>query len=258
MRHAGLLALTVLLVGCSRSGGFGLYAPPPQNGVLAIGPIGATDTFEGGSLGGASVTVPPNALTETATITIAPGTPIQTGDAVLVGNPALMTPNNQVFLTPVTITIPYVTAQLPAGKTPSDIVVLAENPTTGAITVVKPTSVNTVGLLVDFQTTMFANFQTAVFDAAPPTITGTSSPQGGSPPAISTAGGQAVTITGTNLFQGATVLFGTTPVTGNLVNSSANGTQLSVIAPPGAPGPVTITVTNLDGLSTTFANAFVY
>ncbi|HZV02396.1 MAG TPA: hypothetical protein VFF73_37165, partial [Planctomycetota bacterium] len=47
-------------------------------------------------------------------------------------------------------------------------------------------------------------------------------------------------------------------LTGNLVNSSANGTQLSVIAPPGAPGPVTITVKNLDGLSATLANAFVY
>ncbi|HZV02183.1 MAG TPA: hypothetical protein VFF73_36075, partial [Planctomycetota bacterium] len=208
MRHAGLLALAVLLAGCSRSGGFGLYAAPPQNGVLAIGPIGATDIFVGGSLGGTSVVVPPNALTQTVTITIGPGTPVQTGDAVLVGPPVLMTPNNQVFLTPVTIDIPYAPAQIPAGKTPSDIVVLVENPSTGAITVLKPTSVNTVGLLVDFTTTMFANFQAAVFDAGPPTITGTSSPQGGSPPVISTAGGQAVTITGTNLFQGATVTFG--------------------------------------------------
>ncbi|WP_169813393.1 beta strand repeat-containing protein [Nocardia vaccinii] len=73
-----------------------------------------------------------------------------------------------------------------------------------------------------------------------PTITGLSPNQG------PTTGGNTVTITGTNLAQTTTVLFGTTPAAFTVVSNS----QIVAIAPAGAGGPANVTVTTPGGIST--------
>ncbi|MCI0342030.1 MAG: IPT/TIG domain-containing protein [Planctomycetales bacterium] len=84
---------------------------------------------------------------------------------------------------------------------------------------------------------------------ATPAVTG-ASPSSGDP-----SGGTPVTITGTGLAAGATVLFGTSPATGVTVLSS---TSLTCVTPAGTAGSVSVTVTNPSGLSGTLANAFTY
>jgi len=59
-------------------------------------------------------------------------------------------------------------------------------------------------------------------------------------------GGTTVTVKGSGFTSGATVQFGSTPATSVAVLSS---TSLSVVTPPGPPGPVDVTVTTSDGTS---------
>jgi hypothetical protein len=69
-----------------------------------------------------------------------------------------------------------------------------------------------------------------------------------------TAGGTAVTITGTNFAAGATVTFGGTAATNVVV---VNSTSITATTPAGA-GAVTVTVTNPSGQSGSLASAFTY
>ena len=69
-----------------------------------------------------------------------------------------------------------------------------------------------------------------------------------------TAGGTAVTITGTNFAAGATVTFGGTAATNVVV---VNGTQITATTPAGSAGAVTVTVT-VGGQSGSLANGFTY
>jgi hypothetical protein len=89
-------------------------------------------------------------------------------------------------------------------------------------------------------------------------------PSGGTvPPAVSsvspnsgsTAGGTAVTITGTNFAAGATVTFGGTATT-NVI--AVNGTTITATTPAGSAGAVTVTVTVSGGQTGSLANAFTY
>jgi hypothetical protein len=73
-----------------------------------------------------------------------------------------------------------------------------------------------------------------------PTITGLSPNQGPS------SGGNTVTVTGNNLAQTSTVLFGTTPAAFTVVSDS----QIVVDTPPGAAGPANVTVATPGGTST--------
>jgi uncharacterized protein (TIGR03437 family) len=74
---------------------------------------------------------------------------------------------------------------------------------------------------------------------APPTVTGVSPPSG------STAGGNSVTITGTNLLEAQTVTFGGTPAASFTVT---NSTSITATAPANATlGPASIIVTTLVG-----------
>ena len=67
-----------------------------------------------------------------------------------------------------------------------------------------------------------------------------------SPNSGTTAGGTAVTITGTNFAAGATVTFGSTAATNVVVVS---GTQITATTPAGSAGAVTVTVSNPGGQS---------
>jgi PKD repeat protein/N-acetylneuraminic acid mutarotase len=71
----------------------------------------------------------------------------------------------------------------------------------------------------------------------------------------STAGGAAVSISGTGFLPGASVLFGTTPA-GNV--SVLSGTLLSCTSPAHASGTVSVTVTNPDGQNSILPGAFTY
>ena len=76
-----------------------------------------------------------------------------------------------------------------------------------------------------------------------------------SPNSGSTAGGTAVTITGTNFATGATVTVGGAAATSVVVVS---GTQITATTPAGSAGAVTVTVTNLGAQSGSLASAFTY
>jgi hypothetical protein len=84
--------------------------------------------------------------------------------------------------------------------------------------------------------------------AGSPTVAGVSPNSG------STAGGTAVTITGTNFAAGATATFGGTAATKAVVVS---GTQITATTPAGSAGAVTVTVT-VGGQTGSLANAFTY
>ena len=71
----------------------------------------------------------------------------------------------------------------------------------------------------------------------------------------STAGGTAVTITGTNFVAGAVVTFGSTAATNVSV---VNGTTITATTPTGAAGVATVTVTNPGGQSGILPSAFTY
>jgi hypothetical protein len=83
----------------------------------------------------------------------------------------------------------------------------------------------------------------------PPTVTGVSPTSG------STAGGTAVTITGTNFASGATVTFGSAAATNVVVASS---TSITATTPAGSAGAVTVTVTNPGVQSGSLTNGFTY
>ena len=75
-----------------------------------------------------------------------------------------------------------------------------------------------------------------------------------SPNSGTTAGGTAVTITGTNFATGATVTFGTAAATNVAV---VNSTTVTATTPAGSAGAVTVTVT-VSGQSGSLASGFTY
>ncbi|MFZ0296095.1 MAG: IPT/TIG domain-containing protein, partial [Candidatus Sulfotelmatobacter sp.] len=76
-----------------------------------------------------------------------------------------------------------------------------------------------------------------------------------SPNSGTTAGGTAVTISGTNFTAGATVTFGSAAATNVVVVS---GTQITATTPVGSAGAATVTVSNPGGQSGSLASAFTY
>src|SRR5206468_3301544 len=76
-----------------------------------------------------------------------------------------------------------------------------------------------------------------------------------SPVSGTTAGGTALTITGTGFLSGATVSLGGTAATGVTV---VNSTTITATTPAHAAGPVNVVVTNTDAQSGTLANGYTY
>ncbi len=108
-----------------------------------------------------------------------------------------------------------------------------------------PVAVNVVN--PDGQSTTVNNGFTYV---APPTVAQVSPTSG------PTTGGTNITITGTFLRQGATVLVGSTACTN--VNVAVGGTTITCTTPAGTAGPVAVRVTNSDGQYGVLNNAFTY
>jgi IPT/TIG domain/Fibronectin type III domain len=87
------------------------------------------------------------------------------------------------------------------------------------------------------------------------TYVGTPTVTSVSPNSGLTAGGTAVTITGTNFATGATVKFGATSATNVVLASS---TSITATTPAGTAGAVTVTVTNTGSQSGSLTNGFTY
>ncbi len=94
-----------------------------------------------------------------------------------------------------------------------------------------------------------ASFSLIVAPAAAPTISGISPNSG------PTAGGTAVTISGSNFRSGAGVQFGSLSARGVQI---ANSAQIQAVTPAESSGVVSITVKNSDGQTATAANAFTF
>jgi IPT/TIG domain/Putative Ig domain/NHL repeat/Glycine rich protein len=115
----------------------------------------------------------------------------------------------------------------------------------GSLTATVPPGSGTVDVTVatDGGTSSTVPADQYTYDATP-TVTGVS-PAGGSP-----AGGNTVTITGTNFLSGATIAFGSNPATSVTFKSA---TQLTATVPSASPGTVDVTVTTPGGTSPTSA-----
>ena len=94
-----------------------------------------------------------------------------------------------------------------------------------------------------------AGFSLIVAPATAPTISGVSPNSG------PTAGGTAVTISGSNFRSGAGVQFGSLSARGVQI---ANSAQIQAVTPAESSGVVSITVKNSDGQTATAANAFTF
>ncbi len=91
--------------------------------------------------------------------------------------------------------------------------------------------------------------------ASPPTACAAPTVTSVAPTSGPDTGGPAVTITGTNFVNGATVTFGGTAATGVTFVSA---TQIDVTTPAHAVGAVDVVVTNPDTQSGTLANGYTY
>jgi hypothetical protein len=150
----------------------------------------------------------------------------------------LLTISGTGFLTGATVTVGVSAASNVSVQSATTITTLSPAGPAGsaAVTVINP----------DGQSSTAA---TGFLYVAPPTIIGVTPSSGPS------AGGTAVTISGSNFTAGATVTVGSAAATGvTVVNSST----ISAVTPAGATGPASIKVTNPDGQSATATAAFTY
>jgi alpha-tubulin suppressor-like RCC1 family protein len=112
---AAAMAAVFGLVACGGSDGG--TAPPPPAPAPTVGPAGGTVTGPAG----AQVVVPAGALAAATPIAIAPssaGAPAQPAGMTAFGAMYAFTPHGTSFAMPVTVTVPFNVASLPAGATP--------------------------------------------------------------------------------------------------------------------------------------------
>jgi alpha-tubulin suppressor-like RCC1 family protein len=123
MKHVSLslvqiaaVATTLLLSACGGSDAGEPQQPPPA--AQGIGPAGGTVTGPNG----AQVSVPPNAVGQPTSISIAQsgaGAPQLPNGFDAFGTMYAFTPHGTTFAQPVTVTVPFDPAQLPAGSVPA-------------------------------------------------------------------------------------------------------------------------------------------
>ncbi len=276
---AGAVTVTVTVSGQSGSltNGFTYVAPPTVSSVSQnTGPVagGTAVTITGTNFAtGATVTFGGTAATNVVVVnstTITATTPAGTAGAVTVtvtvGGLSGSRINGFTYVVPPTVSSVSPISGTTAGGTA--VTITGMNFATGA-TVKFGTTAATSVVVVDSGT---ITATTPTHAAGAVTVTVTVSGQSGSltngftyvvPPTVSsvspnsgtTAGGTAVTITGTNFATGATVTFGGTSATNVVVT---NSTTITATTPAGAGGAVTVTITNLSQQSGSLANGFTY
>ena len=274
-------AVTVTVTVNSQSGsltnGFTYIAQPtvtsvsPSSGTTAGGTAvtitgtnfvaGATATFSGTA---ATNVVVVNSTTITATtpagsagtVTVTVSVSGQSGSLasgftyVVVPTVTSVSPNNGPVAggTAVTITGANLAsgAAVTFGSAAATNVAVVNSTTITATTPAGSAGAVTVTVTVNSQSGSLANGFTYI---APPTVTAINPNTG------TTAGGTAVTITGTNFATGATVTFGGTAATNVAVVNSAT---ITATTPAGSAGAVTVTVTNPGSLSGSLTNGYTY
>jgi hypothetical protein len=209
--------------------------------VLVVNGTTITATTPTGSAGAAVVTVTANGQNGSLT-----------NGFTYVAPPAVMSvsPNTGTTAGGTAVTITGTNfapgAMVTIGGTAATNVVVASATQITATTPASSAGAATVTVTVNGQSGSLTNGFTYV---VPPTVSSVSPNTG------STAGGTAVTITGTNFARGATVTFGGTAAT-NVVVVSA--TQITATTPAGSAGAVTVTVTNSGVPSGSLTNGFTY
>jgi IPT/TIG domain/Bacterial Ig domain len=194
----------------------------------SAGPVAAIVTNPGGQNGGLS-----NGFTYVASppiSSVSPNNGPTTG-----GTPVTITGAN--FVAGATVTFGTAAATNVVVVSPTQITATTPAGTAGAVTVKVTNPSGLSGGLANG------------FMYGPPTVSSVSPNNG------PTAGGTAVTITGTRFLAGATVTFGTNAATNVVVVS---GTQITATTPAETAGPVAVTVTNPGGLSGSLTNGFTY
>lgn len=164
--HRVLLALAasvalavppLALSGCGGSGAGG--------DALALGtitPSGGNVTIQVGPLAGAGVAAPPGAVAAPLAVTIADGASISTASAVVVGPALRIAPSGASFAVPVTVRMPFVPGQVPAGSSTLDLAVLRRDDASGAVEVLPATAVDAALGFVEARTLSLSTFQAAV------------------------------------------------------------------------------------------------
>lgn len=134
----------------------GPSAPAPGPGDVGLGGGTVTDN-------GVTITVPSGAVGDEITITAEAGTKVARGRYAEAGGSMVLSPAGQTFASPVSVDLPYDAARLEAeGKSPSDIIVLHRNDTTGSVTTHVPSQIDEAKKTVRVLITSFSTLQAAV------------------------------------------------------------------------------------------------
>ncbi|MCI0342028.1 MAG: IPT/TIG domain-containing protein [Planctomycetales bacterium] len=213
---SGTSATAVTPAGSAGPANVTLTNPDGQAATLANGFTYVLVTPPAPTLTAVSPTSGPIAGGQTVTLT---GTGFQTGASVTFGG----TPATSVTV----LSASSLTCVSPATGTPGAVNVTITNP--------------------DTQSATLTNGYTYVAPA--PTLTAISPTSG------PTAGGTAVTLTGTGFLSGATVTIGGAAATTVTVVSA---TTITATSPAGTAGPANVVVTNVDSQSATLAGGFTY
>ena len=209
--------------------------------VAVVNSTTITATTPAGSAGAVTVTVTVNgqsgSLTSGFTYIVAPTVSSVSPNSGSTAGGTAVTITGTNFAAGATVTF---------GRTAATNVVVVSGTTITATTPAGSAGPVTVTVTVSGQSGSLANGFSYVL---PPTVSSVSPNSG------STAGGTAVTITGTNFAAGATVTFGGTAATNVAV---VNSTTITATTPAGSAGAVTVAVTNPGTQSGSLANGFTY
>jgi hypothetical protein len=262
----------------SLAGGFTYLSPPTVTSVTPnTGPVagGTALTITGSNFAsGATVTIGGAAATNvvvTSSTTITATTPSGTAGAATVtvavaGQSASLTGGFTYQTTPTVTSVSPAAGPLTGGTA---VTITGTNFLSGAtvtfgttaatnvavtsgttITATTPSgSAGAVTVTVTNSNGQSASLASGFTYVPPPTVTSVSPSSG------STAGGTAVTVSGTNFASGATVTIGGAPATNVVVT---NATTITATTPAGSAGPVAITVTTPGPQSGTLQNGFTY
>ncbi len=156
-----VLTLAVLLTACSDSD----PTPPVASG--EIGTAGGTVSVTTGTLNGAVITIPSGALTQATNVQIYEAAVVVVAGFRVIGPAAGFEPGGQTFGTASTLTMPFDPALLTTGAPTTDIVVKTRA-SSGLLTDITPTTIDTATGLITFTHTEFARHWIAVKDTFRP------------------------------------------------------------------------------------------
>ena len=169
-----LFPITVLMAGCAPivtgivvassggggSGGGGSPSPTspstPAPG-LQVGPAGGV-----AASGKTRIEVPAGALDEDVTFSVSAGSTVASGEFVSVGQPTRFGPAGKTFNAPLTLTLGFDLAALPAGTSIAELLVLKRNDSTGEVSILQPFAVDAAAGTLKVSVASFSTLQPCV------------------------------------------------------------------------------------------------